>query len=137
MCVAAFANVVARYAMNAPIVSAEEIARYSFIWLVFVGAAVCSKRNAHIIVDAVVLALPQLGKQYCRLLAGLGTAALMAVLVWYGVVLAASATQLTSTLGIPTYWVYGIVPLSALSVLLRTLLELQQDVRSLFGASRQ
>lgn len=130
MCLAAFANVVARYAANSPITWAEELARYAFIWLVFVGAAVCTKRNSHIAVDVVVAALPKLGQPYCRLLADFGTATLMVILIWYGTILAKAATQPTSTLGIPTYIIYAIVPICALSILLRTLIKLARDVRA-------
>lgn len=131
MCAATFGNVIARYGANSPIPWAEELARYAFIWLVFIGAAVCTKRNSHIAVDAVVIALPKIGQPYCRLLADLGTAILMVILIYYGLILTASATQLTSTLGIPTYFIYVVVPLSAFSILVRTLIGLARDVRAI------
>jgi len=48
MSVTTFANVLARYFFNSPIQWAEELARYSFIWVVFAGAVVCTKRKRHI-----------------------------------------------------------------------------------------
>ena len=131
MCFATFANVVARYGANAPIPWAEELARYTFIWLVFVGAAVCTKHWRHIGVDAAVNLLPRLGKALCRIIADVGTAVLMAILIWYGTILALAATHPTSTLGIPTYLVYSVIPLSALSILIRTLIDVARGIIAL------
>ncbi len=131
MCLATFANVVGRYAANTPIQWAEELARYTFIWLVFVGAAVCTKRGRHIAVDAAVNLLPASGRVWCRVVVDVAVLSLMAILIYYGMILTLSATQKTSTLDIPTYYIYVVIPLSALSVLVRTLAELKQSLRAL------
>ncbi|MEJ2134846.1 MAG: TRAP transporter small permease subunit [Desulfofustis sp.] len=34
-----------RYVMNAPLYWSEEIARYAFVWLVFIGAAIAPKMS--------------------------------------------------------------------------------------------
>jgi TRAP-type C4-dicarboxylate transport system permease small subunit len=130
MSVATFANVIARYVFAAPIPWAEELARYSFIWLVFVGAAVCTKRGRHVAVDAAVKLLPVLGQRICDLLVKTGITLLTGILVYYGIVLMYSATQPTSTLNIPTYLVYLAVPLSGISILLRTLFDIVSDIQN-------
>ncbi len=58
MSLATFGNVVARYFFNSPIEWAEEFSRYAFIWIVFLGAAVCTKHGRHIVIDGLALALP-------------------------------------------------------------------------------
>lgn len=131
MCLTTLANVVGRYGFDAPIPWAEELARYAFIWLVFVGAALCSKRRRHIAIDAAVAALPPRGRAATRLLVDLATASLMLVLIYYGWLLTAAASQPTSTLGIPTHFVYAVVPLSALLILMRTLVEGRSHLRAL------
>jgi TRAP-type C4-dicarboxylate transport system permease small subunit len=134
MSLATLVNVIARYAFNSPISWAEEVARYAFIWMVFIGAAVCTKRSRHIAVDAVVSALPKISQPFCRLLADLATATLMVILVYYGMVLTVSATQLTSTLSIPTHFIYVVIPLSAFSIFLRAVIDLARDLRDILGA---
>lgn len=135
MSVATFANVIARYLFAAPIPWAEELARYSFIWLVFIGAAVCTKRGRHLAVDVAVKLLPTSGRRFCDLLVKIGILLLTGILVYYGIVLMSSATQPTSTLNIPTYFVYLAVPLSAVSILLRTLYDIFRDIQKLSRAS--
>lgn len=131
MCLTTLANVVGRYGFDAPIPWAEELARYAFIWLVFIGAALCSKHRRHIAIDAAVMALPARGRAVSRLLVDVATASLMLVLIYYGWLLTAAASQPTSTLGIPTQFVYAVVPLSALLILMRTLVDIRYHLRAL------
>lgn len=131
MSLATAANVVARYLFNAPITWAEEFSRYAFIWLVFMGAAACSKRYRHICIDVLVKLLPPPLQRVSRLLADSATVVLMGILVYYGGLLTLSATHPTSTLMVPTYVVYAAVPLSALFILAYALRDLWRSVRDL------
>jgi TRAP-type C4-dicarboxylate transport system permease small subunit len=54
MAVFVFGNVVLRYVFNSGITWAEEASRYLFIWLIFLGAIVASRENAHLGVDSLV-----------------------------------------------------------------------------------
>jgi TRAP-type C4-dicarboxylate transport system permease small subunit len=135
MSAATFGNVIARYGFDSPIPWAEELARYSFLWLIFIGAAVCTKRRRHIAIDVLVKRLPASLQMICEFLANLCIVTLMGILVYYGTLLTISATQPTSTLEIPTYFVYVVVPLSAFSVLIRTLTDLAQNFRKMVGAA--
>jgi len=49
--VAMFAQVVFRYVLGAPLSWSEEISRYMFIWLCYLGCYVAIVRNAHVGVD--------------------------------------------------------------------------------------
>ena len=49
-----FINVVLRYVFNTSIVSSEELARYFFVWLVFLAAILCYREHSHICVDFIV-----------------------------------------------------------------------------------
>ncbi|MDR1708603.1 MAG: TRAP transporter small permease [Candidatus Accumulibacter sp.] len=54
MSIFVFANVVLRYFFNDGLDWADEAARYLFIWLIFLGAIVASRENAHLGVDMLV-----------------------------------------------------------------------------------
>ena len=112
MFLATFANVVARYFFNSPIQWAEEFSRYSFIWVVFLGAVVCTKHKRHIGIDSVVKALSSHVQPWVNLAADLFTLALMVIIIWYGGILTWRATQITATLNVPQYVVYVVVPAS-------------------------
>lgn len=51
MCILIFGNVLLRQLFNSGITWAEELSRFLFVWLVFLGAIVALKKNQHIVVD--------------------------------------------------------------------------------------
>ncbi len=69
MVVLVFGNVVLRYAFNSGITVSEELSRWLFVWLTFVGAVVALRDHAHLGMDSVVSRLPAWGKKACFLLA--------------------------------------------------------------------
>jgi len=65
MVVMVFGNVVLRYAFNSGIAVSEELSRWLFVWMTFVGAIVALKENGHLGTDIVVSKLPRWGKRLC------------------------------------------------------------------------
>jgi C4-dicarboxylate transporter DctQ subunit len=83
-----FLQVVLRYIFNSPLTWVEEVGRYLFIWITFLGAAVAFARDTHIRVDAVI---GLFGKKVARggdLLRRLVEAAAMAMLLYSGILVA-------------------------------------------------
>jgi TRAP-type C4-dicarboxylate transport system permease small subunit len=64
-----FGNVVLRYAFNSGISVSEELSRWFFVWLTFLGAIVAVKDRAHLGTDMLVSRLSPFGKKLC-LIAG-------------------------------------------------------------------
>ena len=65
MVVMVFGNVVLRYAFNSGITVSEEVSRWLFVWLTFLGAVVALREHAHLGVDSLVKRLPTAGKKAC------------------------------------------------------------------------
>jgi len=65
MLVMVFGNVVLRLVFNTGIDLSEEMPRYAFVWMTFLGAIVGMRRRAHLGVDMLVRALPVLGRRVC------------------------------------------------------------------------
>ena len=65
MVVLVFGNVVARYAFNSGITVSEELSRWLFVWLTFLGAIVGMRERAHLGSDMLVSRLGPLGKRIC------------------------------------------------------------------------
>jgi len=68
MVVLVFGNVVLRYAFNSGIAVSEELSRWLFVWITFLGAASAIKENAHLGTDMLVSRLPVAGKKVCMVL---------------------------------------------------------------------
>jgi len=65
MLVMVFGNVMLRIFLNTGIDISEEMPRYAFVWMTFLGAIVGVHRRAHLGVDMVVQALPVFGRKVC------------------------------------------------------------------------
>jgi TRAP-type transport system small permease protein len=60
-----FGNVVLRYAFASGITVSEEMSRWLFVWMTFLGAIVAIKEHAHLGTDMLVARLPVAGKKAC------------------------------------------------------------------------
>ena len=69
MVVLVFGNVVLRYAFNSGISLSEELSRWLFVWMTFLGAVVALGDRAHLGTDMLVGRLGRRGKQLCLALA--------------------------------------------------------------------
>ena len=68
MVVLVFGNVLLRYAANSGITVSEELSRWLFVWMTFLGAVVAIKEHAHLGTDMLVSRLGPLGKKVCLVL---------------------------------------------------------------------
>jgi TRAP-type C4-dicarboxylate transport system permease small subunit len=71
MVVLVFGNVVLRYAFNSGITVSEEVSRWLFVWMTFLGAIVALKEHGHLGTDMLVSRLPAWGKKACLVVAQL------------------------------------------------------------------
>jgi TRAP-type C4-dicarboxylate transport system permease small subunit len=71
MVVLVFGNVVLRYAFNSGITVSEELSRWLFVWMTFLGAIVALKEHGHLGTDMLVSRLPAWGKRLCLVVAQL------------------------------------------------------------------
>jgi TRAP-type C4-dicarboxylate transport system permease small subunit len=71
MVVLVFGNVVLRYAFNSGITVSEEVSRWLFVWLTFLGAIVAIKEHGHLGTDMLVSRLGKTGKKVCLVLSQL------------------------------------------------------------------
>ena len=60
-----FGNVFLRYAMNSGITLSEELSRWAFVWMTFLGAIVALKEHGHLGTDMLISRLGPFGKKMC------------------------------------------------------------------------
>ena len=58
-------NVVLRYLFNSGLEFSEEVSRFVFVWLTFIGGVVALKEGLHLGMDTVVKRLPHRGRLIC------------------------------------------------------------------------
>ena len=109
MVVLVFGNVVLRYAFNSGITVSEEVSRWLFVWLTFLGAIVAMREHAHLGVDSLVKRLPTAGKKACLVVSQL----LMLYATWLLLVGSWQQTMINWDVaapasGLSTGWFYGV-----------------------------
>lgn len=62
-------NVFLRYAFNSGITVSEELSRWLFVWVTFLGAIVAMREGAHLGTDTLISRLPLGGQKICFLIA--------------------------------------------------------------------
>jgi len=109
MVVMVFGNVVLRYGFNSGISISDEMSRYCFIWLTYIGAMVAMREKGHLGVDTLVRRLSLNGKRLCFFLSEilmLGCNVLFFWGTWQMHEL--QVTNISPVVGISMIWIYGI-----------------------------
>ena len=125
MVVMVFGNVVLRYGFDSGLVMSEELSRFAFIWLVFVGAVVAMHEGAHLGVDSLVKTLPRGGKVACLVVSELLVLVCCAMFFWgtwrqHEV----NATTVAQVTGMSMIWVFGMGYFTSAGIALVTLRKL-------------
>lgn len=127
-------QIVGRFVLAAPVVWSEEIARYVFAWIVFIGASDAIRSRSHIAVDLVPNMLPLRGRLALGLAMDIILLVVLVALVWLGVEGTLRSHRLPSvTMDLPQSFLYGVVPVGCTLMLLRLGLRMADDVRGLFS----
>ena len=109
MVVMVFGNVVLRYGFNSGITVSDEMSRYCFIWLTYIGAMVAMREGGHLGVDTLVKHLGTRGKKVCLFVSEalmLGVNGLFLLGTWKMHEL--QVTNISPVVGISMIWIYGI-----------------------------
>lgn len=102
MVVLVFGNVVLRYGFNSGIIFSEEVSRFLFVWMVFLGAVLTLRDNGHLGVHTLTKRLPLAGKKACKFIADVVTLS-CCVLISFGAwrVIGLNLANIAPVSGIP------------------------------------
>jgi TRAP-type C4-dicarboxylate transport system permease small subunit len=117
MAIMVFGNVVLRYGFNSGILVSEEMSRYFFVWLTFIGAVVTFRENAHLGVESLVQQFGRNGRLICMVLSDIIILLCMAAFFWgtwkqYPI----NASMTAPVVGISMNWIYGIGFFTAIGI---------------------
>ena len=109
MVIMVFGNVVLRYGFNSGIDVSDELARYCFIWLTYLGAMIAMREGGHLGVDTLIQHLPLFGKKVCLFLSE-GLMLFCNGLFFLGTwkMHELQASNESPVLGISMIWIFGI-----------------------------
>jgi TRAP-type transport system small permease protein len=126
-----FTNVVLRYGFNLNLPGLEEMSRYFFVWLTFVGAVLTFREHGHIGVEALVKRFGRRGRLVLMLITNVIIVGCMGVL-FYGTWLQhdINATMFAPISRISMIWVFGIAYFTSIGI---GLIAVMRIVRILTG----
>ena len=126
MVVLVFGNVVLRYTANSGITVSEELSRWLFVWLTFMGAVVALREHGHLGTDVLVSRLPAAGKKVCLVLAQVAMLYVSWLLLkgsWAQMVINADTEAPVTGASVGIFYASGVLMGgSAIAILLRDLL---------------
>jgi TRAP-type C4-dicarboxylate transport system permease small subunit len=129
MTVVVFLQVVFRYALGRPLVWSEELARYLFVWLSILGAALSVQKGGHFGLDLFRRMMPERGKQYLGILVHLLMGVVVLVIFFQGITLVQmTRLQESPAMSISMAWAYASLPVGAGLMTVHLLTALLKDL---------
>ncbi len=121
-------QVITRYVLNDPFAWTEEASRYLYVYIVFLGASAAVSDRSHVAIGFIVGALPRPLQWTVSFGVNLLILFMLGNLIWWGwVATVRTWTVPLMVLDVPYAWVYGIVPLTAALMTIRTLVVMGED----------
>lgn len=135
MLVVIFAQVVSRYLFNWTPEWSEELARYLFVWVVFIGSALIMGESGHLAVQFVPNHFKgtAAGKALQVIINFSGYVFILLLLVQGTKMMQVMTFQISPGLEIPMSWVYSVIPISAVLMLLYLVKDTVRIVRDFSG----
>jgi TRAP-type C4-dicarboxylate transport system permease small subunit len=125
MVVMVFGNVLLRYAFDSGITVSEELSRFLFVWVTFLGAVIVMGQGGHLGFDLVARALPRAGQRLCRIASDLLMLACCGVFLvgaWSQVMI--NLTNHAPVSGVPLGWAYAAALVAGIGIGLIVLADL-------------
>ncbi len=122
MVIVVFVATCVRYLTVMSLPWAEEVARYSMVWIAYIGASLGIKRNSHLGVEAVLLLLPKGSKiffDYFRYVVIILFNVLVAYYAFQIIQSQIATEQVSPSLRIPMWFAYGAIPVGSVLMALR------------------
>ncbi len=117
-----FLQVCMRYVFQSSLSWSEELARYLFLWIIWLGAAYATKENSHISLDFITSRLPRKGKiiaSAMKYVIWVLFAIFLAYISWNLTIIIFERGQVSPALRIPMWYAYASIPCGITLMLFR------------------
>lgn len=128
--VASVLQVFTRTVLNASMVGTEEIARYAFVWMSFLGASICTSKRAHASLGMLNDSLKRSAKCIHLIIIHFAMLVFAVVLIFHGTALLSFVgKQLSPTLRIPMPYIYGACPVGAVGIFINCMIVITEEIK--------
>lgn len=124
------ANVFSRFVLNSSLGWADELSRFIFIWISFLGAVMAYGTNDHVGLNFVIAKIKTAKVQnIVIIISDILIMSVLAIITYYGYIVATSATNVSPALYIPMTIVYAVVPFSGLLMMIINLYKIKKHIK--------
>lgn len=116
------AQVISRYVLGHSLSWSEELARYIFIWQIWLGSSYCVQKNRHIRIDIFTHKLPKGAKNVFETFVAIVSIAFLIFLTFKGIKIVQMVSRMGQTsaaLKLPMSYVYACIPVSCILMMIR------------------
>lgn len=122
ICVVAVIKVASRYLLGDPSSWAEELCKYLFVWMSFVGAALALKKHEHFAIEIFVDKLNVKAAGAVKILTTILVIIFSCIVIWYGSILTINGWHVTTpAMEISRSIPYAAVPFGGILMLTRSI----------------
>jgi len=126
-----------RYVLESPLSWSEELARYAFVWISFLGAAMALGKRMHFGIDYLVNKFPVRFRAFLELLTNGAILVFVLVLVFKGFETSNTARYIHSAgLNLRMDIVFDAIPVSGLVMAYYLVRQIIQDIQTMGGRSK-
>lgn len=124
-----FYEVVARYLFYRPTQWSDQLARFTFIWMIMLGVALCTRHDEHLKLALFDEVKSRALRIVLALLERLATLGLFAFVGWMAYqILPVAGRQIAMGLGVSWVWAYAAIPTGSALVVLFSIERLLEDI---------
>jgi len=132
-----FSQVVMRYVFNSSLSWSEEIARYGFIWLIYIGVSYGVKKRKHLRVDAITMLFEEKGTAVIKMIANILFLIFALVIAYYGLDIVTKITRESAALQIPMEYVYASLAFGMILTSIRLIQNVIIDYKDIKNSSEK
>lgn len=123
-------NVFSRFVLNSSLGWADELSRFVFIWISFLGAVMAYGTDDHVGLNFVIAKIPSAKVQnFVNIISDILIMLVLAIITYYGYIVAVSATNVSPALYIPMTLVYAVVPFSGFLMMIINLFKIKKHIK--------
>lgn len=125
-----FFQVIMRYIFNNSLPWSEELGKFLFVWISWIGISIGHRRGEHIKIELLTGKLPYKAAQICNMLSELVVIWICAVTAYYGVIMTISQNHVNyAGIKISMSWGYVSVTVGCVLMVLRCIIAFVQSIQ--------
>ncbi len=131
MALITFMQVVSRYIFGVSFFWAEELSRFSMVWIAFLGASTAVSLNAHTRIDFFINLLPEKFKKLIEIFNDMVCLSFVAIISYNSIdIIIITMKNISTGLKLPMGIVYGALPVSGLLMMLNFIIRIYFRIKN-------